>query len=247
VPTGFSRKCEITRTSSDGSQNGFWVENYDTNKTNWVGQTNKTYPYEESLSVRCGYYNSSTNVVRSISEFVFANAKVLHPNYGLPCSTTDLCGVTANGTYNEDGVCSATTTTYPACDRKNVCGQNFPGLQCPTGCTANNTFTNNTCLEDFIPSTDRINPNGSVEFTWKVNNSSSTPRCSFVDLTNTLAPRLIPGLQNLDPNLDKVRITNIQASTRFCLVCSFFDLTSGALIGDAAKHQWVRVQRIGEN
>lgn len=254
-PANIERRCEIERFSSDGTNTGSWTENYDTSHTIWTNQASKTYPYNEYLKIRCGYWDTSVGGGANSSggawyiapsTWTQKNAAVLHPNYGLPCGGTDNCGIVTSGTYDVDGVCSATQNTYPSCNKTNVCGQVFLGSQCPTGCSADNTFTNDSCITEFSPSTSQVNPNGSVEFSWSVNNLSSNPKCSFVDLT-TPTPRPIPGLQNLDPSTDKVRITNIQASTRFCLVCQFFDNITGSLLGEAVKHQWVRVQRIGEN
>lgn len=248
IPANHIRICAITRTSSDGSETGSWVENYDTNHTTWSYQSSKSHPYNESLTIACGYYSTLTyTVTGGWSNYVSATASILHPNYGLPCSTApDACGVVNNGTYNMYGICNASTNTYSSCNRTNVCGQVFPGIQCPSGCTADSSFTNDTCIQNFKPSIDKVNPNGSVEFSWDINSTSSVPNCSFVDLTSP-TPRPIPGLQNLNPTIDKVRITNIQASTRFCLVCNFYSLLNGSLLGQAAVHQWVRVQRIGEN
>lgn len=245
LPANHSRICEIFRTSSDGTNNGSWSENYDVNRTTWINQSVKTYPYSETFQVRCGYRNNNTGNYIKQSPWVVINASVLHPNYGLPCSATDPCQVTTNGMYNENGVCSAIVTNYPNCTNQNVCGQTFLGIQCPSGCTAS-TMTNNTCISNFTVSSGNVAPNSSVEFTWDVESTTSRPVCSFVDLT-TPTPRLIPGLDNLSPTDDRVRITNIQTTTRFCLVCKFYSLLNNSYLGEAQVHQWVRVQRIGEN
>lgn len=246
VPAGYNRICEISRTSSDGTNTGTWIENYDTNKTIWSNQLAKTYPYSEKTQIRCGYQavSSSTPVVQTA--WYQADAATLHPNYGLPCTKTDSCNIVTSGTFDVDGVCNAPTATYQSCDKVNICGQNATGFACPNGCNTETALSNNSCITNFEYSTNQVNPNGSVEFTWSIANSTNTPRCSFVDLT-TSNPRQIPGLQNLDPTADRARITNIQTSTRFCLVCQFFNSATGALLGEAVKHQWVRVQRIGEN
>jgi hypothetical protein len=246
VPTGYNRVCEINRISSDGTNTGTWTENYDTNKTTWSNQLAKTYPYSENIQIRCGYQPVSSSTLTIQTNWYQANAATLHPKYGLPCSKTDNCGVVTNGVYDVDGVCDATEASYASCNKTNICGQVYPGSQCPSGCSADATFTNNSCITNFIPSTSQVNPNGSVEFSWSISNTTTTPSCSFVDLTYS-TPRPIPGLQNLNPTVDKARITNIQSSTRFCLVCQFYDSITGSLLGEAVKHQWVRVQRIGEN
>jgi hypothetical protein len=56
----------------------------------------------------------------------------------------------------------------------------------------------------------------------------------------------IPGLQNLNTDIDRIRINNIQRNTEFCLVCRF-TTNDGTPQPPAANHQWVRVIRIGEN
>jgi hypothetical protein len=240
------RIVEIQRYGSDGANTSTWTENYDTSKTTWTNQAAKTYPYNEYLRIRAGYWNTTTGSYESQGAWVQANAATLHPDYGKPCTNTDNCSVVTNGTIDTVGVCNAPVATYAACSKANVCGQMFPGYQCPSGCSADNSYTNNSCITQFEPSSTNVNPNGSVEFTWSLQNSTSTAKCSFVDLT-TPTPRPIPGLQDLNVLTDRSRITNIQASTRFCLVCGFYNSVTGALLGEAVKHQWIRVQRIGEN
>lgn len=246
LPPNTEKRCEISRSSSDGTNTGSWTENYISNKTNWSAQVAKTYPYTENLRVRCGYWNTNSGSYTSQSSWIQANAAVLHPNYGLPCSNTDNCGIVTDGTFDVNGVCNAPITKYSACTRSNLCGQQFPGITCPTECKTTAAFTNNSCITSFSPSTEQVNPNGSVEFSWELVNSTNTPRCSFVDLT-TSTPRPIPGLQNLDSNTDRTRITNIQTSTRFCLVCQFYNSITGNVLGEATQHQWIRVQKISEN
>lgn len=179
-----------------------------------------------------------------------------HPTFGQACSTgNDACGIPITGTYDSCGICVSTSPARPSCSITNVCGQTFSGVQCPTGCTASNGTSdpNSSCIQNFNVTSGSINPNGSVEFSWNLAPSTTTrATCGFVDLTTPDA-RPIPGLQNLDTNTDRVRISNIQASTRFCLVCQFYSLvnrpgvTVGQRLGEAASHQWVRIIRIGDN
>ncbi len=171
-----------------------------------------------------------------------------HPTYGQPCtSAPNACGTTSTGTYDTCGICSATTPSVPSCSLTNACGQTVTGGMCNGVCTAAGPGNmNDSCISTFNVTTDRVNPNGSVEFSWDIVETPGVgSRCGFVDLT-TPTPRPIPGLQNLDPGTDRVRISNIQVTTRFCLVCQFYDLVSDATLGDAAAHQWIRVIRIGE-
>ena len=138
-----------------------------------------------------------------------------------------------------------------SCTLTNVCNQTSQGVMrngvCSTPSGDNSTI-NNSCITTFSSSSGSVNPNGSVEFRWSMatlpNNVGS--RCGFVDLT-TPTPRPIPGLQNLDPSQDRTRISNIQSSTRFCLICQFYNLLNNSSLGNAAAHQWVRVIRVGEN
>jgi len=157
------------------------------------------------------------------------------------CISTDACGVSKTGYINSSGQC--VVAQAPTCSAVNACGQTTTGYQCASGCTA--TANNNQCITDWKVSSNSINPNGSVEFSWKTPPNVGS-RCGFVDLT-TPTSRAIPGLQNLDPTVDRVRITNIQTTTRFCLVCQFYNLTTGINIGEAQAHQWIRVIRIGES
>lgn len=171
------------------------------------------------------------------------------------CYTTDPCGsgTTISG-ISDTGTCiplnPTTNTQYSQCSKTNVCGQVFKGYTCPTGCTAGGTQTdiNNSCISSFNTSADSVNPNGSVQFSWSLVTPPTNVgrKCGFVDLT-TPTPRPIPGLQNLDPNLDKTRISNIQTTTRFCLVCQFYSLLDNSILGTAQQHQWIRVIRVGEN
>ncbi len=135
-----------------------------------------------------------------------------------------------------------------SCSMTNVCGQNVQGVMINGKCsTVDNSNANASCITTFNVSSDNVAPNGSVEFIWKI---AQVPgigsRCGFVDLT-TPTPRPIPGLQNLDSNTDRIRINNIQTTTRFCLVCQFYTLVDNATLGDAVVHQWIRVIRIGES
>lgn len=134
----------------------------------------------------------------------------------------------------------------PVCSQTNVCNQTLTGTNCGQGCKIPGVSDiNSSCIPYFWCSADSVGPNGSIECKWKTSNTAK-PVCGFIDLT-TPTPRPIPGLQNLDPTRDNVRITNIQTTTRFCLVCQFYSLVNNSLLGEAAVHQWVRVIRIGEN
>lgn len=172
-----------------------------------------------------------------------------HPSYGQACvSQANSCGDTTTGTYDACGVCTATAPVAAACTYTNACGQTFSGSQCGGKCIPfdSSATTNASCIKKFDVSTNSINPNGSVQFSWNVvNNPGYTSKCGFVDLTSP-TPRPIPGLQNLDPSTDRTTIQNIQTTTRFCLVCQFYNL-SNILQGTAQSHQWIRVIRIGEN
>lgn len=165
----------------------------------------------------------------------------------VPCTKTNACGQTVTGTVI-GGVC---TGGEPAtCSKTNVCGQTFSGYQCPSGCTASNGSTdiNSSCIKTFNTNVTSIKPNESVDFSWTLGDLPNDvgSRCGFVDLT-TGTPRPIPGLQNLDPKINQVRINNIQNTTRFCLVCQFYSLLNNNTLGNAQVHQWIRVIRIGEN
>ncbi len=249
VPAGYERRCEVNRISSDGTNTGTWTENYDINKTTWVNQLAKTYPYSENIQIRCGYINISNNIYAAQTGWYRADAATIHPNYGLLCTNSNGCGQTATSTYDVFGVCPAIPPAVTPCNATNACGENYTGYICDGVCNAGGgpNAIHNSCIRDFRPTSDNIAPNGSVEFSWETTNASSTARCSFVDLTAPV-PRPIPGLQDLDVSTDKIRITNIQTTTRFCLVCKFYSLIDPSLlIGEAAKHQWIRVQRVGEN
>jgi hypothetical protein len=142
-------------------------------------------------------------------------------NYNSTCSSgTNACGLSNSGTIQCNGTCSAASVS------------------------------NNKCIVTFIPSTTSIPPNGSVDFTWTLLPLSPgiTRTCGFVDRSKPDTQGQgtpIPGLQNLDPNTDSVRINNIQRNTEFCLVCTFRN-AANALLPGGAVHQWVRVIRIGE-
>lgn len=136
----------------------------------------------------------------------------------------------------------------PTCSITNICGQAIAGVltdgvcQPPTGADINAS-----CVANFTVSNSTIVPGGKVEFSWKLADlpANIASRCGFVDLT-TPTPRPVPGLQNLSVTADRARITNIQRTTRFCLVCQFYDLTTRAILGETARHQWVRVMTLGE-
>jgi hypothetical protein len=173
-----------------------------------------------------------------------------HPSFGTPCTgEPNACGEIVSGRYDRCGICVSTTAAPRTCTVTNVCGQTFTGYQCPSGCTAGNGSTNinNTCIQNFTFSADSVDLNGFVDFAWKViTRPNQGARCDFVDLT-TPTPRPIPGLQNLDPTVDKARITNIQSTTRFCLICQFYNLTTNESLGEAVAHQWIRIIQVGEN
>jgi len=163
----------------------------------------------------------------------------------------DLCGdgTTYAGTMDANGQCQLAANTGPSrCSVRNACNQLFNGYQCSNGCSAGKDVAdiNSSCFNSFTVTSNTVNPNGSVEFAWSLNLPEGVgSRCGFVDLT-TPTPRPIPGLQNLDPTTDRLRISNVQTTTRFCLVCQFYNLINNAQFGEAAVHQWVRVLRIGE-
>jgi hypothetical protein len=169
------------------------------------------------------------------------------------CSTNNPCnpgqsvqGIMLNGSCNP--INPINNIVYPACKLINACGQEFSGFTCPNnGCQPSNTGNiDNSCISSFTLSSPSISPNGAVTFNWSFAplKSGITRKCGFVDLS-TPTPRPIPGLQDLSPTQDSVRITNVQRSTQFCLVCKFFGATIGTR--EAAVHQWVRVIRTGEN
>jgi hypothetical protein len=148
--------------------------------------------------------------------------------------------------FDKNGQCK------DACKTTNVCGQTVDGVMENGKCELNiapGTNANDSCITTFNVTTNTVNPNGSVEFSWSMANlpSGVSSKCGFVDLT-TPTPRPIPGLQNLDPATDRARINNVQATTRFCLVCQYYNLlNNNALLGEAVKHQWVRVIKVNEN
>lgn len=134
----------------------------------------------------------------------------------------------------------------------NACGQRGSGnIQCNGTCGAT-APSNNGCIQTFTPNTTSVQPNGSVEFFYKLlptaTNTSRT--CGFYDRSQSRGPDglgvPIPGLQNLSADSDRIRINNIQRNTEFCLVCRFTS-NDGTPQAPAANHQWVRVIRIGEN
>ena len=158
-------------------------------------------------------------------------------------TTESSCSSCAQGYTFDNNQC------VPSCSLTNVCNQTSQGVLRNGVCTTpSGGNINNSCITTFNSSSGSVNPNGSVEFKWSITplppNVGS--RCGFVDLT-TPTPRPIPGLQNLDPNQDRARISNIQATTRFCLICQFYNLLNNSILGNAAAHQWVRVIRVGEN
>lgn len=132
----------------------------------------------------------------------------------------------------------------------NACGQPSTGtVQCDGRCVGG---SNNTCITSFTPNTTSIQPNGSVEFFYKIlpPASGTQQTCGFYDRSQSKGPDglgvPIPGLQNLDTSKERIRINNIQRNTEFCLVCRF-TTNDGTPQAPAANHQWVRVIRIGEN
>lgn len=163
------------------------------------------------------------------------------PNKATPQSNCTECKV---GDIMDGGVCKT------ACSMTNVCGEKKQGViengVCSPVSDMRGSF-NNSCITTFTVSGTNVNPNGSVDFSWKILPLRTGVRsaCGFVDLT-TPTPRPIPGLQNLDPNRDKARISNIQSTTRFCLVCQFYNTSNNSSLGDAVAHQWIRVVRVGE-
>ena len=253
--TTASSTCNIFRNSSDGSKNINYNELYTTNKTNWTNQAAKNYPYTEDTSVKC----ANNPALLNDCSYKIANAKVAHPKWNQPCnSAANVCGVVTTGVYNEDGVCTATVVNNPTtCSVTNACGQVRTGYNCPAGCTLNGSplsaVSNDTCIT-LTPSTTSVPPGGSVNFTWRVTplNPGIGRKCGFTDLSKPVGPNglgtPIPGLQDLDPAKESARINNIQTNTRFCLVCTFYNISNGSAVGlPAAIHQWIRVIRIGES
>lgn len=196
----------------------------------------------------CG--NSTRGAYDTCGNCVVSSPNPNSPLYGQTCKgSLDSCGNYKTGTYNSCGVCVITSTDPTPCSKTNVCGQTFSGHVCNGTCNAGKNIQNlnNSCITSFKLSNTTINPNGSVDFSWKILplRTGVKSTCGFVDLT-TPTPRPIPGLQNLDSTQDKARITNIQATTRFCLVCQFYSTTNNASLGDATAHQWIKVIRVGE-
>jgi hypothetical protein len=154
------------------------------------------------------------------------------------------CSQCPSGMIMDNNIC------VQGCSLTNICNQQVQGVLRNGICSVSNNVNNNinnSCI-NFSVNTSNVNPNGSADFSWKIQglNSNVGSRCGFVDLT-TPTPRPIPGLQNLDAAVDRVRISNIQTTTRFCLVCKFYNMIDQANLGDAVLHQWVRVIKIGEN
>jgi hypothetical protein len=223
-----------TKTVRYGANNSWATGTY----TSSVGCNNNVFGDPIEGTQKACYYSDNTSL-----------SCQNHPSTGQACtSAVNACGESTSGTYNSCGVCTATTPTPTPCSVENVCGQTFNGNMCNGVCTAPvGSNLNDSCITSFNITSDNVNPNGSVEFSWSIENKPGVgSRCGFFDLTTPTA-RPIPGLQNLDPNTDRVRISNIQVTTRFCLVCQFYNLTTNATLGDAAAHQWIRVIRIGEN
>lgn len=143
---------------------------------------------------------------------------------------------------------NSTETCPKTCNYTNICGQQSPGYISNNKCIPISNVSNNSCIMDFKVNTDSVNPNGDVTFSWSIPKLpvNVKAKCGFVDLT-TPTPRPVPGLQNLDERSDSATIRNIQATTRFCLVCQFVNSINNNPLGDAVTHQWIRVIRIGEN
>jgi hypothetical protein len=91
------------------------------------------------------------------------------------CTTTDPCNAsTTISGYLENGQCipinPATNNDYPGCNTTNVCGKTARGYQCPSGCVVNSNGNNinASCITTFNVTSQSVNPNGSVEFSWKI-------------------------------------------------------------------------------
>jgi hypothetical protein len=166
-----------------------------------------------------------------------------------------LCNSCGTGFYlNSSNNCVANpcgNTTPPSnyganCNSgTNACGQSTTGtIQCNGSCTTN-TPNNNACITGFRSDTTSVTANGSVEFSWNLTNPAGVT-CSFYDRSKPQAGSTlgtpIPGLQNLDSSINRIRINNIQRSTEFCLYCKYPSSPT-----PAASHQWVRVIRVGES
>lgn len=146
---------------------------------------------------------------------------------GIPCSVSNACGQSVQG-RKENGICNTDNGSTNQYGYENI---------------------NSSCIQTFNITSSSVYPNGSTEFAWTFPTlpAGVGRRCGFVDLSNPNNPTPIPGLQNLDSTVDRVRIQNIQRTTNFCLVCSYYDIATNQSRGDAAAHQWVRVIRVGEN
>ncbi len=187
----------------------------------------------------CNGASDNPTCVQCPAGSVLRNGQCVCPN---GASNPPVCDTCPSGKVMYNGSCT------DSCTLTNVCGQTSQGVMLNGTCVAGDgTNINNSCIKIFTTSTDKVNPNGSVDFSWRILPLRQGVRqnCGFVDLT-TPTPRPIPGLQNLDPNLDRTRISNIQTTTRFCLVCQFFNTSNNSSLGDAVAHQWVRVIRVGE-
>jgi hypothetical protein len=162
-----------------------------------------------------------------------------------------ICDACPVGQSLVNGICGI------PCSISNACGQSVQGRQENGICNTDNGSTNqygyeninSSCIQTFNVTSSSIYPNGSTEFNWSFPQlpAGIGRRCGFVDLSNPNTPTPVAGLQNLDASVDKVRIQNIQRTTNFCLVCSFYDTATNRSRGEAAAHNWVRVIRVGEN
>jgi hypothetical protein len=154
------------------------------------------------------------------------------------------CSACPSGQNMINGVCGT------GCSVVNACNQTVQGVVRNGVCSvnANSPEVNNSCIQTFNITSSSIQPGGNTEFSWNFPAMPGVGRnCGFVDLSTPNSPRPIPGLQNLDAATDKLRINNIQRTTRFCLVCKFYDIKTNQSRGEASAHQWVRVIRVGEN
>jgi len=167
--------------------------------------------------------------------------------------------ICSNG-YNNYPICGPETcgnggSDYPtctppcgACTLTNACGQTFTGSNCSGSCqlAPESANINDSCIQDFkCGRSSNVSPNGSVTCSYKLPTNVRS-LCSFVDLTTTI-PKPVPGLQNLDQTTEQAKISNIQKTTRFCLLCKFYEISDSSLLGEAAVHQWVKVIRLGED
>lgn len=247
LPPDITRSCEISQSSSDGV-NDVWTEDYDTEHTLWTNQPVKSYPYTQSTRVRCGYWNSNSSTFSGQSNWVEANTFVLHPSYGTACTATNTCGQSATGTHDYHGICSATAPALTSCSLSNACGQSFTGYQCASGCVSetNPEELNASCIQNFKSSSESVTPNGSAIFSWDINETAGvSSTCGFQDVTGQVL-RPIPSLQNLPASIKSASINNIQSTTRFSLLCQFYNLGTGSLLGEAKAYQWIKVGRLSE-